>query len=87
MLERGEIDALISAVALQCVLKGSPKVRRLFRDYQTVKRDYFRRTGIYPIMHTVVIRKDDRICCHAKFATTVALASTVIGASSTTFVA
>jgi 4,5-dihydroxyphthalate decarboxylase len=45
MLERGEIDALISADAPRCVLEGSPNVGRLFEDYAAVERDYFRRTG------------------------------------------
>lgn len=58
MLEDGEIEALISADNPKCILDHSPKVTRLFEDYESVERDYFKRTGIFPIMHTVVIRKD-----------------------------
>ena len=58
MLESGEIDALFSAIVPQCMLKHSPHVARLFDPYEPVEREYFGRTGIFPIMHTVVIRKD-----------------------------
>lgn len=58
MLQAGEIDALISADNPKCILENSPEVRRLFPEYRAAERNYFNRTGIFPIMHTVVIRKD-----------------------------
>jgi 4,5-dihydroxyphthalate decarboxylase len=58
MLVSGEIAALYSAIVPPSLLNGSPKVKRLFDNYEAVERDYFRRTSIFPIMHTVVIRRD-----------------------------
>ena len=57
MLSRGELEAVIYPEILPSFAKGSPKVRRLFRDHKQAEKDYYQRTGIFPIMHTVVIHE------------------------------
>ncbi|MCH7569441.1 MAG: ABC transporter substrate-binding protein [Deltaproteobacteria bacterium] len=58
MLEVGDIDALMTARMPACFVQGSPHVRRLFGDFKSAEIDYFRRTGLFPIMHVIVIRAD-----------------------------
>lgn len=58
MLSAGEIDALHTARMPSTYLSQPGTVRRLFEDYVEVERAYFRKTRIFPIMHTVVIRRD-----------------------------
>jgi 4,5-dihydroxyphthalate decarboxylase len=57
MLAKGEIDALFSARAPSCFLRGAPNVGRLFPDYPAVELAYFRKTRIFPIMHAIGIRR------------------------------
>lgn len=56
LLEQGLVDALISARAPSCFGR-SPAVARLFPDYRTAEQAYFRDTGLFPIMHVVVLRR------------------------------
>lgn len=57
MLEKGDLDALIAPTRPRALVEKRGTVARMFPDYRAVEKDYFRRTGIFPIMHTIVIRR------------------------------
>ena len=58
MLVSGEIDAALSAHPPSCFEQGHPNVTRLFEDYLDVEMKYVKDTGIYPIMHTIALKRE-----------------------------
>ncbi|WP_028927279.1 4,5-dihydroxyphthalate decarboxylase [Pseudonocardia acaciae] len=58
MLVTGEIDALYAPRTPRPLLEGRPEVRRLFEDPRAAEQRYAAETGIFPIMHLVVLRRD-----------------------------
>jgi 4,5-dihydroxyphthalate decarboxylase len=57
MLEAGEIDAFMGPRVPSCFERGAPNIGWLFPDPVAAAKDYFKRTGIFPIMHLVGVRR------------------------------
>ena len=57
LLLSGEIDAIFHAIEPQAYVDGHPNIGRLFVDPKAAEREYYKKTGIFPIMHAVAIRK------------------------------
>lgn len=58
MLADGDIDALMQARIPQCIWDKHPDVGRLWTNYKEVEMESYRRTKIFPIMHTIVIKRE-----------------------------
>ncbi len=57
LLLAGQLDAVVYPETLPS-LESSGKIGRLFPNYKQVEAEYFKRTGIFPIMHTVVVKSE-----------------------------
>jgi 4,5-dihydroxyphthalate decarboxylase len=58
LLEAGSIDAIITARPPSSFTDGSGRTTRLISDFQAAERAWFNDTGIFPVMHVIVIRRD-----------------------------
>ncbi len=57
LLTTGELDGFVGA-RRPAGQGGMAPVRRLFPDFRRVERAYYERTGIFPIMHTIVLKEE-----------------------------
>ena len=58
MLAEGEIPAMLSPDLPKLFLKGDPRIVRMFPNYKEIELAYFRKTGIFPIMHVTTIKQE-----------------------------
>jgi 4,5-dihydroxyphthalate decarboxylase len=58
MLAEGEIPAMLSPELPKLFLAGDKRIVRLFPNYKDIELAYFRKTGIFPIMHVTTIKQE-----------------------------
>ncbi len=58
LLLSGKCDALITPITPRAFQEGNPKIRQLFSPLKAAEQNYFRDTGLFPIMHVVAVRAD-----------------------------
>jgi len=57
MLAAGDLDCAIIARPPDCFREGHPDVARLFPDFEEMERESWERTGVWPIMHIIAMRR------------------------------
>jgi len=58
LFAQGKLDAVIVIEEVEQRWLDDPDVDRLFPNFPDVEADYYRRTGIYPIMHIVAVKTE-----------------------------
>jgi 4,5-dihydroxyphthalate decarboxylase len=58
LLLAGDVDAIITAQPPDAYVAEDPRVRRLLADPRALEEAYYRETGVFPIMHTIALRRD-----------------------------
>lgn len=57
LLLTGEVDALLAPNPPRAFMEGDPRIERIFPDFETAERAYHSRTGFFPIMHVIAVRR------------------------------
>lgn len=57
LIEEGLVDATFHAAEPRCFVQGNSRIVRLFPDSRATEQDFFAKTGVFPIMHAVAIRR------------------------------
>ncbi len=56
MLDEGTLDAVMTPLLPSVFARRSPRVRRLFPRFKEVEKEFYKRTGVFPIMHTLAMK-------------------------------
>jgi 4,5-dihydroxyphthalate decarboxylase len=58
LLLTGEIDGMLAPNPPRAFSEGDPRIERVFPDFEAVEQDWHRRTGFFPIMHVIALRRE-----------------------------
>lgn len=53
----GDVDMVTGPAFLPALQSGSAQVRRLFPDFKAEEMAYYKKSGIFPVMHVIVVKK------------------------------